>query len=109
VYSRKYVPELEKMDPKLPIYVKPIGWDIFGKDKLLVLKLDPIEIEKIHDEAISLGATDDFPDFIPHISVAINFTSDIPSEIPKLKFKLNSYVTEDLDFDFDYSSGETDE
>lgn len=47
VYSRKPVPELANLNPEVPINVNPIGWEIFGKDHLLVLKLEDSELTTI--------------------------------------------------------------
>lgn len=100
-YSRKAVPEISKLNPKLPIKVKAIGWDIFGDD-LLVLKLDSTKLGAVYDANIDMGATSDYDEYIPHISVAANYTGELPKEVPAFLIVLEEYIVEELDLDYSY-------
>jgi hypothetical protein len=69
-YSKHPLPfiPLERLPP-LP--VKPIGFDLFGKDKdYLVMKVESKLAHARHATARALGAAHDFPDYRPHISLA---------------------------------------
>lgn len=56
-----------------------LGFDRFGTDEenILVLKLDAPTISARHHELReSFGATHDYPDFTPHITLCYDFTGD---------------------------------
>lgn len=50
-----------------------------------------------------MGATYDFAEYIPHISVAKNYGGDIPKTLPDFKIKLDDFVVEELDLEFEYT------
>jgi 2'-5' RNA ligase len=100
-YSRKPVPEINEIKPKLPIKVKAIGWEVF--DNLLVLKVSPSKLKKVYDESLELGATSDYDSYIPHISVAKKFKGEVPETFPKFTITLNEFIVDELDLDFSYS------
>lgn len=100
-YSRKAVPKISKINPELPIKVKAIGWDIFG-DGLLVLKLNPSKLQSSYDEAIELGATSDYDEYVPHITVANDYTEEVPKILPKFYITLDEFEVEELDLDYSY-------
>lgn len=63
-----------------PLPVKPIGFDLFGKEKnYLVMKVHSKLAEARHATARALGAAHDFPDYRPHISLAKG------GKMPKIK------------------------
>jgi hypothetical protein len=95
-YSRKYIPGLEKMNPSLPIVAKAVEWDLFD-DNSLVLKLNSAELHKIFNEIIDMGATYDYETFIPHLTVATNYSGAVPDKIPTFSLKFDSYNVELLD------------
>jgi 2'-5' RNA ligase len=100
-YSRKPVPQIAKIEPNLPIKVKPIGWEVFGD--LLVLKVSDKDLSKIFDKTREMGATFDYPEFIPHISVAKDYKGAVPNTLPKITITLDEYRVEELDLDFSYT------
>lgn len=54
-----------------PMPVKPIGFDLFGKDKgYLVMRVKSRLASNRNDYAMMSGAVSDFPDYKPHISLA---------------------------------------
>jgi len=103
-YSRKAVPEIYDIKPKLPIKVKAIGWEVFGD--LLVLKLEKDKLIGIYSQSIELGAESDYDEYIPHVSVAKKYTGEVPKTYPKFYITLNEFKVEELDFDFSYSFSE---
>ena len=85
-YSRKSVPQISKLEPELPIKCKFIGWENFGGT--LVLKIENSELNELHDETCEMGASYDYDEYIPHISVAKNFTGEVPNQMPKFSIIL---------------------
>lgn len=107
-YSRKACPEISKLEPELPLKVNPIDWDIFGDKNLLVLKLTSEDLQDLYKETRDMGATSDYPEYIPHISVAINYEGEVPKDLPPFKIVFDEFVVEELDLDFEYDTdGET--
>ena len=100
VYSRKYLPELETKEVHLPQSATVSGWEKLGNT--LVLLLESKSIEKLHTDAKKMGATHDFPEFIPHVSIASDYTGELPEEIPDFKLFFNEYKVEELDTEYSY-------
>jgi hypothetical protein len=97
VYSKKFVPEIEGIKPKLPINAVGTEWDILGD--CLVIKLKSFEIVKLNSTCMEFGATSDYDEYIPHITVATDFFGEIPKTLPKMKFNFDEFVVEVLDED----------
>lgn len=60
--------------------VTPIGFDQFGKDpdkKYLVIKVKCLQATKRWQHYIDQGASYDFDDYLPHVTIAQNFSGDI--------------------------------
>lgn len=107
--SRKAVPEVDKWEIDLPIVVHAAGWKIFPtKDdkKCLVLEVQNSKISDIHYKAEEeLGATWDFPDFVPHITVCLDYKEDTePRNLPKFKLVFDNFSVSELDLDFKSST-----
>lgn len=51
---------------------KAAGWEVFGAgdNSVLVLRIESRELHERNKELMELGATSDFPDYKPHITVA---------------------------------------
>jgi len=49
-----------------------------------------------------MGATSDYDEYIPHISVAANYTGELPKEVPAFLIVLEEYIVEELDLDYSY-------
>lgn len=103
VYSRKAIPELADKKVKLPVSATIAGWKILGKD-CLVLLINSAKIEKLHEDAMEMGATHDYDEYIPHVTVATEYDKDLPEEIPPFKLFFDDCVVEELDLDFSYMS-----
>jgi len=81
VYSRK---PINYRPSKKALTVKPVGYALFGHpDKVLVLK---VEHQGLHDRfktAKKAGATWDYPEYQPHITLATGVDPDLDiSKIP---------------------------
>jgi hypothetical protein len=104
VYSRKGIPEAKSHDMKLPIEASLKEWKLFdtqGGTKCLVAILDSKELQKHHLEyKTKFGATHDYPDYHPHVTVSYNFTGDLPTEKPSLNLKFDSKTFKALDHTF---------
>lgn len=60
--------------------VKPIAFAQFGKDpdkKYLVLKVKSTDCTRRWQHYIDQGASYDFDEYLPHISIALNFKGDL--------------------------------
>jgi len=81
VYSRKSIawdPEL-----KLEVEAKPKGfqcWDTHDKKKCLVLLIDCPFLHERWQEAMDKGATYDFDDYRPHISLSYDIGEDFDAK-----------------------------
>jgi len=94
MYSRTPVPKAEEY---IGTYEgsngTPKEWEVFptkNNGKCLVLKLDfPIAVH-LNNIFKSMGATSDYPDYKPHVTVAYDFQEDIdPTELSLPTFMLH--------------------
>lgn len=104
IYSRKGVPDVKNYDLNLPIEAHISGWKIFptqnGK-KCLVAIIDSPELEKHHKTIRSkFGATHDYPDYHPHVTVSYDYTGSAPDTTPKMKLLFSKAEIKPLDPDF---------
>jgi hypothetical protein len=92
-YSTKLFPikEDDVIDDLSDWTVKPIAFAKFGKDedkKYLVLKVKSKQCTDRWQHYMDQGASYDFDEYLPHISVAMNFKGDLDSldldTLPKL-------------------------
>lgn len=100
-YSKKPIPDLKSYEPDLPITVSIKGWHIFPTQddgSCLVLDVDDPKLQKIFKHIMSMGASWDFPEFKPHITVVPKgFKGPKPKNHPKFKIKFDEFKVEDLD------------
>jgi hypothetical protein len=105
LYSRKVVTDdLKEWDVSVPIRAKIDHWKIFPMqtgEKCLVMVLDQKKFDTLHDKIIDdLGATHDFPSFIPHVTVSTNYTGKtVPDELPKFPLSFDEFSVEKLELD----------
>ena len=101
LYSRNHHPDLETA-PSDKYIAKITGYAIFGEQegmRILVAKLHAPAVVKRHNFLMAkYGATHDYPDFNPHISLCYDFNGDI-DKIPPFTHHiiLGDEYTEDLD------------
>lgn len=103
VYSTKPVPEVANIPIDLPFNATPKEWKIFGKEKMLVLVLNAPKAKKLFDATIRMGAKTDYPEYVPHITVALNYQEDVPKEVPLFKIRFHKFKVAPMDTDFSYS------
>lgn len=103
VFSTKPVPEVADIPVNLPFTATPKEWKVFGDDKKLVLALEAPKAKKLFDETIKMGAKTDYPEYVPHITVALNYQDDVPKDIPPFKIRFYKFKVAPTDSDFSYS------
>lgn len=106
-YSRKYIPNIESVlknnQPK-SWFFKPTRFALLGKDcekniKALVLLIEAPQLINLHNEIIKLGATHDFPDYTPHITLTYNAPANYDFSkltIPNITMTVKSIFFEPL-------------
>jgi 2'-5' RNA ligase len=107
VFSTNPVPEVEKISVDFPMYATIKGWKVFGDDKkMLVAALAVPSAKKLFDETIKIGAKTDYPEYVPHITVATNFKGEIPSEVPQFSIEFYKFKVAPMDKDFSYDDND---
>lgn len=83
IYSSKSCPDVAKEDFGLPCAALMKGFKILGTDKkVLVMELYCPRATQLHNMFMEkYGATHDYPEYIPHITVAKDFTGEVPIDI----------------------------
>lgn len=97
-YSRKYYdPEFSDIKQ---VEVLP---EQFGKIDILgdgtVLFFDNTQLKKDWQDKIDQGATWDYPDFIPHITISYNHQGSM-GELPNFPVVLGEEIGDELNFDY---------
>lgn len=97
VYSRKPI----RYRPRsIPLTVHPIGYALFGHpDKVLVLKVEHPRLHERFNDAIKAGATWDYPNYQPHITLATKVDPDLDItqlEVPRFLIQTGPEYTEAL-------------
>lgn len=84
MYSRKAISDKNYSTTNVNIKAKLLNFRfLVHEDKTLVLELESPEISKLFESYKKLGATWDFPEYIPHISICTKIQDEnIP--LPKL-------------------------
>ena len=104
IYSRKGVPEIKDYVIPTPLTGKLTSWKIFdnGDKKCLVAIIDSPDLVKHHEEIRSkFGATHDYPQFSPHITISYDYgNTKVPEELPNLPIVFDSTHIEPLDTEF---------
>ena len=106
IYSRKSIPEVKDYKIKLPLKAKIKEWKLFDNNnsrsgKCLVAIIDSPELEKAHKEIREkYGATHDYPDYHPHVTVSYDYPGPLPKVIPNIELEYGKIDIEPLDPDF---------
>lgn len=70
VYSKVPVPSLEELSPEFPIKAQFKNFSLFGEEKdVLVAELHCSELQNLFNLSIKRGATSDWPDYKPHLTL----------------------------------------
>lgn len=99
IYSEKACPEVANEDFGLPCAAMMKGFKILGEDKkVLVMELFCPRAKQLHNMFIEKhGATHDYPDYIPHITVAKDFAgSSVPVDIFDGDIEFNGQTISEL-------------
>jgi 2'-5' RNA ligase len=104
IYSRTSVPEVKDYKVDLPLTGKITKWEIFknGDKNCLVALVDCPELVE-HHKAIraQFGATHDYPDFKPHITISYDYgITDVPEDLPSVPIVFTKTHVEPLDTEF---------
>jgi len=108
VYSTEHFDEVENIDMDLPIETMIKGFKILGED-MLVIELESDEMHEYFEKTRELGASWDYDEFIPHISVAKDFHGEIPSEVPDFPIVMENIKIEELNQEYSYETVDAEE
>lgn len=104
-YSRKGIPDVTNHKFDMPLSAKIKDWKIFpsgDNKKCLVAVVDCPDLEDYHNEIQNeYGATYDYPDYIPHVTVSYDY-GDLPApkEVPDIDIKYDKVKIQPLDPDY---------
>ncbi len=99
IYSSKACPDVAKEDWQLPCAALMKGFKILGTDKqVLVMELYCPRATMLHEQFMAKhGATHDYPEYIPHITVAKEFQgSVVPEDIFDGDIEFNGQTVSEL-------------
>jgi hypothetical protein len=92
IYSRTPVPAAETIKYPTKVVAHVMGYDVFTtKDggKCLVMRLHCPQAFELNAALNKLGATSDYPEYKPHVTISYNYTGDIdPTKLPIPQFPL---------------------
>jgi AraC-like DNA-binding protein len=101
MYSRVPVPQTDYMIAPTPISTRAKAYEIFpSKDgkKCLVLLIDSQEVYDLHQHTMDLGASYDYPEYKPHVTLAADHDStDLP--LPDFDLIFDRFEVTPLDTD----------
>jgi hypothetical protein len=106
VFSTKPVPDVADIPVKLPFSATVKEWKVFGDHKMLVAALHAPEAQKLFSKTIEMGAKTDYPEYVPHITVALEYEGDVPESTPDFKIVFYKFKVAPLDADFEYSDND---
>jgi len=98
IYSKNPCPEIQKADFGLPCEAIPKGFALFGEDKdILVLEIYCPNATRLSDTFMDkYGATSDFPEYKAHITVAKEYTGELPDDVPDFNIEFTGMMIEEL-------------
>lgn len=98
IYSKVSCLDVADEDFNLPCKAMVIGYKVLGTDKkVLVAELYFPNAIRLHDLFMEKhGATHDYPEYIPHITIADDFKDDVPVDIPDFDIEFSGMTVEEL-------------
>lgn len=98
IYSAKACPKVANEDFKLPCAAIMKNFKVLGEEKkVLVMELFCPHARWLHDQFMKKhGATHDYDEYIPHITVAKDFTGNIPEGIFDKDIDFNGQTISEL-------------
>ena len=99
IYSKNPCPTISSEDYGLPCQAIPVEFRVLGTDSpVLVLEVYCPDAVNLHSRfRLKHGATHDYPEYIPHITVAKNFQGEVPKEIPEFDIEFTGFNIMELD------------
>lgn len=99
IYSGIPCPDVAHEDFNLPCKAMVIGYKVLGVEKkVLVAELYCPNASSLHDKFIEkYGATHDYPDYIPHVTIAEDFDGKIPKDIPDFDLEFDDQTVEKIE------------
>jgi hypothetical protein len=100
IYSKTPCPDVDEYDFDLPITGSICGWKIFESTlgRCLVAQVQSEELQVINaDLKRDYGATSDFPEYIPHITISWGYEGSIPDNYPAMKITYDKVEVKGLD------------
>lgn len=100
IYSRAPCPGADNYDFKMPIEGTITGWKIFDAPigRCLVAHVQSEQLQTINsDLKVNYGATSDYPEYIPHITVSYNYKGELPQNYPAMKITFDTVEVKGLD------------
>jgi 2'-5' RNA ligase len=95
IYSRTPVPSAEAllhMNTSIPVEAQPVGYEIFptkNDGHCLVMRIICPYATRINSQLEREGATSDYPDYKPHITIAYDIKEKVdPNSLPVPQFQL---------------------
>tara|TARA_R110000868_G_scaffold97805_2_gene269065 strand:- start:341 stop:814 length:474 start_codon:yes stop_codon:yes gene_type:complete len=106
LYSRKDVPNVTEIVQHVApatIKIKPLNFNKFDEDKVLVLELESSALSSLHKSLIANGGTHDYESYTPHVTLSYKLPAEYDiSElmIPEFEFRVDRLVIEPLDLEW---------
>lgn len=106
IYSRASIPKEDWVNQIVLYSAKPKELRVFPYEKTshcLVLEIKSPSLEILHKDLLEAGAKHGYPDFIPHLTIAYNISSDFDCsklEIPNFELIFTTIKSENLDLDW---------
>lgn len=100
IYSKNPCPEAKEYDFKLPMHATVSGFKIFDAPlgRCLVAALESEDLKTVNSDIMQrYGATSDYPEYIPHITLSYNYDGDLPTNPPKINVWFNKVEVKGLD------------
>ena len=95
IYSRTPVPSAEAllhMNTSIPVEAQPVGYEVFptkNDGQCLVMRIICPYATRINSQLEREGATSDYPDYKPHITIAYDIKEKVdPNSLPVPQFQL---------------------
>lgn len=101
-YSRKPGPTLSDYEPNFPIRASIKGFKVFplrSEGNCLVLELISPELDELHEYALSLGCTHDYPEYTPHVTLTYSWPNNhVPDmNVAGIKLIFDHWAVKPLD------------
>jgi hypothetical protein len=98
VYSKTPVPAVEDYQFGKYFSGKIVGWKLLGdeQNKFLVAHVESEQLQDLYADMQKLGATSDYPDYIPHITVVYDYEGELPTVYPSMTITYTAVHVEGL-------------